>query len=138
MKIAKMKSDLLWKDECKMNRYERIFPLKRKAWALFCIAACFCFAASFSLPVGFSAEEKKKAARTAKSIRAKFVVEDLSCDGCSMKLSTALYNLQGVRNLVVNSENKSVEVAYDPTVLTEKRIVSTINYEGFKIKDSKK
>ncbi|GAN68811.1 heavy-metal-associated domain-containing protein [Acetobacter orleanensis] len=60
-----------------------------------------------------------------------FVVEGMSCTGCSSKLKKALEALNGVSEADVVLEGGTVTVQYDPAVVTPQQFADVVEDLGF-------
>lgn len=59
----------------------------------------------------------------------------LECSHCEFSIKKALSILKGVNSVNINSDNKTVEVEYDPQITAVKEIKDTIEYNGYSIVD---
>ncbi|OAG77421.1 Copper resistance protein CopZ [Acetobacter malorum] len=60
-----------------------------------------------------------------------FIVEGMSCNGCSSKLKNALEALNGVSEADVVLEGGTVTVQYDPALVTPAQFSEVVDDLGF-------
>lgn len=60
-----------------------------------------------------------------------FVVEGMSCTGCSSKLKKALEALNGVSEADVVLDGGTVTIQYDPALVTPEKFAETVEDLGF-------
>jgi len=58
-------------------------------------------------------------------------VENMDCPSCSIVVKMALKNVEGVKEVKVNEEEKMVKVLFDDAVLTTSNIVTTVTNAGY-------
>jgi copper chaperone len=63
-----------------------------------------------------------------------FVVEGMSCDHCVQSIKTALSQLNGVYEVMVDIDSKRVAVEYDQERLDIDTLKGTIEDAGFRVK----
>jgi copper chaperone CopZ len=56
---------------------------------------------------------------------------DIECDGCANAIKRSLGTVQGVRDVEVGIESKSVTVQYDPAQVSDGALREQLNRAGF-------
>ena len=64
--------------------------------------------------------------------RVTYAVEGMSCGACTDKVSKALSKLKGVSDAKVCSESKQAVIDFNPSKVTEEKILATLDATGFK------
>lgn len=64
--------------------------------------------------------------------RVTYAVEGMSCGACSDKVSKALSKLKGVSDAKVCSESKQAVIDFNPSKVSEEKILATLDASGFK------
>jgi len=64
--------------------------------------------------------------------RVTYAVDGMSCGACSDKVSKALSKLKGVSDAKVCSESKQAVIDFNPSKVTEEKILATLDASGFK------
>lgn len=59
-------------------------------------------------------------------------IPSMDCAACAIIIRMKLYDMPGVRNVVVTFGTKSAEVQYDPSQISSEQIISKINETGFR------
>lgn len=62
-------------------------------------------------------------------------VDGMSCSHCSAAITKAVGALNGVKNVSVSLEEKTVEVEYDPAVVNVYAIKGAIEDQGYDVAD---
>ena len=62
---------------------------------------------------------------------ATLVVEHMDCASCPVVVRAALYDLDGVEDVKVSMQEKTVHVTYDSDRLTEDKLAQTVTNAGF-------
>ncbi len=60
-------------------------------------------------------------------------VPDISCGHCKTSIEGALGSLDGIQDVTVNIEPKTVELSFDDGVVTLDSIVDTIEEQGYEV-----
>lgn len=58
-------------------------------------------------------------------------VSGMTCESCAGIIKTTLRGEHGVKNVVVSVEEKTVEVTFDPKLISKAQIITAINELGF-------
>lgn len=58
-------------------------------------------------------------------------VEGMSCEACVRHVTEALTRLEGVESAVVNLQNKSAKVVYDPERVQLQQLLEAVEEEGY-------
>ncbi len=67
------------------------------------------------------------------AIENKLTVEGMTCNHCKMTVEKAVDALQGVTNVEVDLEGKSVAVRYDESQVGLPQIKETIEAQGYRV-----
>ena len=62
-----------------------------------------------------------------------YLVEGMTCSGCERAIQRVVANLQGVESSKADLQSASLEVSYDPNVVTVDGIKAAIGKIGYKI-----
>lgn len=62
-----------------------------------------------------------------------YKVEGMSCSHCENRVKKAVGSLTGVLNVSVSLSDKSVNVGFDPSVISDIKIRETIEHEGYDV-----
>ena len=76
-------------------------------------------------------------AALAKSATTTFSVTGWHCAGCSGKTEAALKKVKGVQSVTADSDNNTVQVAYDDSVTNEKALQAAIKKSGYEAAPAK-
>ncbi|CAG8524508.1 4318_t:CDS:1 [Funneliformis mosseae] len=60
-------------------------------------------------------------------------VKGMTCNSCVMSITNALNQIQGINNVIVNLNEENATVDYDERLVTEKKIIQTIEDCGFDV-----
>ena len=66
-------------------------------------------------------------------IKKQFKVEGMSCSHCEKAVKNALNELNGVSNIEVDLNGKTVTVQYDIDVVAEKKLIEAIEEAGYDV-----
>lgn len=61
----------------------------------------------------------------------KFSCKEISCNGCKKHITESVIALNGIKNVDVNIEKKTVKVKFDDTKVTVERIKEAIEEAGY-------
>jgi P-type Cu+ transporter len=64
-------------------------------------------------------------------IKKKFKISGMHCTSCAMNIDGTLEDIEGVKSSSTNFAKSIVEVEYDPTKLSEDKIIKTIKSSGY-------
>ena len=64
-------------------------------------------------------------------------VEHMDCATCPVVVRAALYDLEGVDEVIVSMEEKTVDVKYDNKLVSEESLARTVTNAGFPAKVSR-
>ena len=62
----------------------------------------------------------------------KLKIEGMHCAGCSNRLEKILNNVDGIESAKVSLEEKSADIKYDETQVSEKELIEAVKDAGFK------
>lgn len=65
-------------------------------------------------------------------VKAKYLIEGMSCSGCERTVQNVISNIKGVANAKADLSSASVSVEYDPSVATLDAIREAVNRVGYK------
>ena len=65
--------------------------------------------------------------------RLKLKVPDIVCGGCAASIKKALGKIEGVEQIAVDVENKTIAVEHDERKISRERIVEKLDDIGFPI-----
>jgi copper chaperone len=58
-------------------------------------------------------------------------VKDMSCEHCKKTLETSLNNLNGVKKVLINLDDKLININYDEHIINYDKIEGTIKVLGY-------
>lgn len=61
----------------------------------------------------------------------KFFIENLKCQGCANSIKHKIMAEDGVTQIEIDFENSSVEIVFDPNLLSEAHIVQLLEHMGY-------
>ncbi len=64
-------------------------------------------------------------------IKKQFRVQGMHCVGCAMTVDGALEDLAGVKSASTSYAKQVVEVVYDETKVTEKKLIEAVQKAGY-------
>lgn len=62
-------------------------------------------------------------------------VEGMSCQHCKMAVENAIRELDGISEVTVNLEQKTVTVSYDPGKVSKANLVQAIEDQAYQVKN---
>jgi copper chaperone CopZ len=69
---------------------------------------------------------------TARTTKASFLVEGMTCSGCERTVSRVVGNIEGVASSSADLTSSTISVEYDPAKVNIDRIKSAVNAVGYK------
>jgi len=61
----------------------------------------------------------------------KFFIENLKCQGCANSIKHKIMAEDGVTQIEIDFENSSVEIVFDPKLISEEHIVQVLEQMGY-------
>jgi len=68
-----------------------------------------------------------------KGSTAHFLVNEMTCDGCTSKVSVALAGIDGATDVALDHKARSASINFDASKTSKKELVEAINASGFKV-----
>ena len=65
----------------------------------------------------------------------KFIVEDISCEGCAAKIRESLENLAGVEEIIITVDKKLVEISGEADPVEVEKIILETGYSPKEIRE---
>lgn len=64
-------------------------------------------------------------------IKKTFIIPDMTCSNCAMKLESLEDTLEGVKEISASYHKLKMLIEYDETKLTEEQIVAAVKKKGY-------